>query len=112
MVYDARERRFLLEVAHLMELMPVDVNMAERALGQQIYFKLQERNRAESDSRTNEMGQSASAAIEDASRRNKAWRWVKMGAGAAAGGAIIGKCFLFISLAMMGLLRCIDVLAF
>ncbi|KAH8547661.1 hypothetical protein BGW37DRAFT_509743 [Umbelopsis sp. PMI_123] len=89
MVYDARERRFLLEVAHLMELMPVDVNMAERALGQQIYFKLQERNRAESDSRRNEMGQSASAAIEDASRRNKAWRWVKMGAGAAAGGAII-----------------------
>ncbi|KAI9282443.1 hypothetical protein BC943DRAFT_328796 [Umbelopsis sp. AD052] len=89
MKYDARERRFLLEVAHAMQLAPADVNMAERAVGQQIYFKLEERNAAESGTRTGDMGESASAAMEDASRRNKAWRWVKMGAGAAAGGAVI-----------------------
>jgi hypothetical protein len=94
MKYDARERRFLLEVAHALQLAPADVNMAERAVGQQIYFKLQERNAAESGTRTNDMGESASAAMEDASRRNKAWRWVKMGAGAAAGGAVIGKYLL------------------
>ncbi|CAO3670854.1 unnamed protein product [Umbelopsis ramanniana] len=89
MKYDARERRYLLEVAHAMQLAPADVDMAERAVGQQIYFKLQERNAAESGTRTSDMGESASAAMEDASRRNKAWRWVKMGAGAAAGGAVI-----------------------
>jgi hypothetical protein len=91
MAYDARDRRLLLEVTHLIQQDPKDLEMAERSVGQEIYFKLQERGDIESDRRTSEMGERASAAMEHASKRNQAWRWVKMGAGAAAGGVVIGK---------------------
>jgi hypothetical protein len=91
MAYDARDRRLLLEVTHLIKQDPKDLELAERSVGQEIYFKLQERGDIESDRRTSEMGERASAAMDHASKRNKAWRWVKMGAGAAAGGVVIGK---------------------
>ncbi|GAB5591731.1 hypothetical protein Unana1_06631 [Umbelopsis nana] len=90
MTYDARDRQLLLEVANIIQLSAADVEMAERSVGQEIYFKLEERGVASADQgRTTEMGERALTAMEDASKKNRAWRWVKLGAGAAAGGAVI-----------------------
>jgi hypothetical protein len=77
MTYDSRARMVCLEVAKLIALGEYDLEMAERG--------------TEIDCRTDKMGERASVAIEDASKRNKAWRWAKMGAGAAVGGTVIGK---------------------
>lgn len=96
MTYDARDRQLLLEVANIIQLSAADVEMAERSVGQEIYFKLEERGVASADQgRTTEMGERALTAMEDASKKNRAWRWVKLGAGAAAGGAVIGELSYF-----------------
>jgi hypothetical protein len=91
MTYDSRARMVCLEVAKLIALGEYDLEMAERSVSQEIYFKLEEKGGTEIDRRTDKMGERASVAIEDASKRNKAWRWAKMGAGAAVGGTVIGK---------------------
>ncbi|KAM3579510.1 hypothetical protein VKS41_007967 [Umbelopsis sp. WA50703] len=89
MTYDSRARMVCLEVAKLIALGEYDLEMAERSVSQEIYFKLEEKGGTEIDRRTDKMGERASVAIEDASKRNKAWRWAKMGAGAAVGGTVI-----------------------
>jgi hypothetical protein len=91
MTYDSRARMVCLEVAKLIALGEYDLEMAERSVSQEIYFKLEEKGGTEIDRRTDKMGERASVAIEDASKRNTAWRWAKMGAGAAVGGTVIGK---------------------
>ncbi|KAJ2960190.1 hypothetical protein NQZ79_g4360 [Umbelopsis isabellina] len=89
MTYDSRARIVCLEVARQVGLGEYDLEMAERSVSQEIYFKLEEKGGGESDRKTDEMGERASMAIEDASKKNQAWRWVKMGAGAAVGGTVI-----------------------
>lgn len=91
MTYDSRARTVCLEVAKQVGLGENDLEMAERSVSQEIYFKLEEKGGGEKDRKTDEMGDRANTAIEDASKKNQAWRWVKMGAGAAVGGTVIGK---------------------
>ncbi|KAG2172780.1 hypothetical protein INT43_000127 [Umbelopsis isabellina] len=89
MTYDSRARTVCLEVAKQVGLGENDLEMAERSVSQEIYFKLEEKGGGETDRKTDEMGDRANMAIEDASKKNQAWRWVKMGAGAAVGGTVI-----------------------
>lgn len=89
MTYDSRARTVCLEVAKQVGLGENDLEMAERSVSQEIYFKLEEKGGGEKDRKTDEMGDRANTAIEDASKKNQAWRWVKMGAGAAVGGTVI-----------------------
>ncbi|KAI8143789.1 hypothetical protein BJV82DRAFT_514289 [Fennellomyces sp. T-0311] len=91
-VYDARARRFLFEVAHLARLNPTDVTAVERSVAQQMYFALQE-NTGEKDphlyDRAALMDQSAQKKIEETNKQKKTFRWLATGAGVLGGGALI-----------------------
>ncbi|KAG1438947.1 hypothetical protein G6F56_012460 [Rhizopus delemar] len=83
MNYDARSRRFLLELEHTLELSRGDLNAVERSVSQQIYYALEEQEKKDTGS------SSVKKAIQEGSKRNKALRWAATGAGIVGGGAII-----------------------
>ncbi|KAI9252863.1 hypothetical protein BDA99DRAFT_548304 [Phascolomyces articulosus] len=93
-IYDARSRRFLFELARLAALSPADVTAVERSVAQQMYFALQE-NTKEKDrdgnlqDRAALMDQSAQKKIEETNKEKKAFKWLATGAGVLGGGALI-----------------------
>ncbi|KAJ8662910.1 hypothetical protein O0I10_001086 [Lichtheimia ornata] len=92
-VYDARSRRFLFELAQLMKLAPTDVTAVERSVAQQMYFALQENSGEEKDphleDRATLMDQSAKTSIQNTNKQKKHLKWLATGAGVLGGGALI-----------------------
>ncbi|KAI9489118.1 hypothetical protein BDB00DRAFT_845235 [Zychaea mexicana] len=91
-VYDARARRFLFELARLAKLSPADVTAVERSIAQQMYFALQESS-GEKDpnlhDRASLMDKSAKKKIEETNQKKKTFKWLATGAGVLGGGALI-----------------------
>lgn len=95
-IYDARSRRFLFELARLSNLTPADVTAVERSVAQQMYFALQDNIKDEDkDSNLHDratlMDQSAHKKIDETNKQKKAFKWLATGAGVLGGGALIGK---------------------
>ncbi|KAG2218017.1 hypothetical protein INT45_010814 [Circinella minor] len=93
-VYDARSRRFLFELARLSNLTPADVTAVERSVAQQMYFALQDNIKEEDkDSNLHDraalMDASAHKKIDETNKQKKAFKWLATGAGVLGGGALI-----------------------
>ncbi|KAI9254675.1 hypothetical protein BY458DRAFT_480852 [Sporodiniella umbellata] len=84
MNYDARSRRFLLELEHLLDLSRGDLNSVERSVSQQIYYALEEQ-----EQKNDASSSSIKKALKKGAQNNKALRWAATGAGIVGGGAII-----------------------
>jgi hypothetical protein len=83
-LYDARERRFLIELEHIYRLERGDLSAVERSVSQQMYYALQK-------DQEDDMGSSTKKAVEEASGKKKAFRWLATGGAVLGGGAVIGK---------------------
>ncbi|KAI8876389.1 DUF726-domain-containing protein [Backusella circina FSU 941] len=81
-LYDARERRFLIELEHIYKLERGDLKAVERSVSQQMYYALQK------DQEDN-MGSSTKKAVEEANGKKKAFRWLATGGAVLGGGAVI-----------------------
>lgn len=94
MVYDARARQFLFQLAYTMKLDLADVAAVERSIAQQMYFALQENSKEKDpnlEDRAAIMDQSAKKAMTETNTKKKAMRWLATGAGVLGGGALIGS---------------------
>ncbi|KAL1935010.1 hypothetical protein VTP01DRAFT_4150 [Rhizomucor pusillus] len=92
MVYDARARQFLFQLAYTMKLDLADVAAVERSIAQQMYFALQENSKEKDpnlEDRAAIMDQSAKKAMTETNTKKKAMRWLATGAGVLGGGALI-----------------------
>ncbi|CAO3642179.1 unnamed protein product [Cunninghamella blakesleeana] len=95
-LYDARARQFLYLYTKSLALQPEELIQAERSLGQQLYFTLQEQTKKDNnqhhntdEGRSSLMNDSAQKAMEDNNNKKKLYRWLATGAGVAVGGTII-----------------------
>jgi hypothetical protein len=95
MLYDARSRRFLLELERKLNLSRGDLSSVERSISQQMYYALLENTEKKEDSKGKTMQQnmdlSARKAITDTNKKKEAFKWIATGAGIIGGGALIGK---------------------
>ena len=92
MVYDARSRRFLLELQSCLDLSKGDLSAVERSIAQQIYYALLE-NQAEGGGKKSmqqTMDSSAKKAMESNNKKKDTLKWIATGAGVIGGGALIG----------------------
>jgi hypothetical protein len=102
MVYDARSRRFLVELEHLLNLHRGDLTAVENSVAQQMYYALLDsQNEKKQASKKGEnsssalmqqnMDLSAQKAMTDSNKKKNAFRWLATGVGIIGGGAVIGK---------------------
>lgn len=95
MLYDARSRRFLLELEHALNLYMGDLVSVEKSVAQQMYYGMLEQQEKQQEDGSPSMQQnmdlSARKAIEGANKKKQAFRWIATGAGIIGGGAVIGK---------------------
>jgi hypothetical protein len=95
MLYDARSRRFLLELEHALCLYMGDLGSVEKSVAQQMYYGLLEQQDKQQNDGSPTMQQnmdlSARKAMQDSNKKKQAFRWIATGAGIIGGGAVIGK---------------------
>lgn len=91
MVYDSRSRKFLLQLEHLLKLYRGDLTSVEKSVSQQMYYALLESQEKNESTVEQNMDLSAKKAMEDASKKKQAFKWLATGAGIIGGGALIGK---------------------
>lgn len=101
MLYDARSRRFLVELEHLLNLSRGDLTAVENSVAQQMYYallecqdKIEKKHGGESSAKAimqQNMDISAQKALMDSNKKKNAFRWIATGAGIIGGGAVIGK---------------------
>ncbi|CEP13103.1 hypothetical protein [Parasitella parasitica] len=92
MLYDARSRRFLLELQHALRLCAGDLMSVENSVAQQMYYAMleqQQQQKEEGSSTQQNMDLSARKAIQDTNKKKQAFRWIATGAGIIGGGAVI-----------------------
>ncbi|KAL7310136.1 hypothetical protein PS15m_010931 [Mucor circinelloides] len=93
MLYDARSRRFLLELEHALNLYMGDLVSVEKSVAQQMYYGMLEQQEKQQEDGSPSMQQnmdlSARKAIEGANKKKQAFRWIATGAGIIGGGAVI-----------------------
>lgn len=91
MIYDSRSRKFLLQLEHSLNLYRGDLTSVERSVSQQMYYALLENQEKNTNSVEQNMDLSAKKAMQDASKKKQAFKWLATGAGIIGGGALIGK---------------------
>lgn len=95
MIYDARSRRFLIEMERKLNLSRGDLSSVERSISQQIYYALLENQEKEEKkdkpSMQENMDSSAKKSIFDSNKKKDTLKWIATGAGILGGGAIIGN---------------------
>lgn len=97
MLYDARSRRFLIELERKLNLSRGDLSSVERSISQQMYYALLENQEKEENKKGNSstmqqnMDSSARKAITDTNKKKGTLKWIATGAGIIGGGALIGK---------------------
>ncbi|KAG2197086.1 hypothetical protein INT46_003154 [Mucor plumbeus] len=93
MLYDARSRRFLLELEHALCLYMGDLGSVEKSVAQQMYYGLLEQQDKQQNDGSPTMQQnmdlSARKAMQDSNKKKQAFRWIATGAGIIGGGAVI-----------------------
>ncbi|GAA5796783.1 hypothetical protein HPULCUR_002158 [Helicostylum pulchrum] len=90
MIYDSRSRKFLLQLEHSLNLYRGDLTSVEKSVSQQMYYALLESQEKNSNSSVEQnMDLSARKAMQDASKKKQAFKWLATGAGIIGGGALI-----------------------
>lgn len=91
MLYDARSRRFLVQLEHSLNLYSGDLSSVEKSVAQQMYYALLETQEKDDTTMQQNMDLSARKAITNTNNKKKAFKWIATGAGIIGGGALIGK---------------------
>lgn len=91
MIYDARARRFLLQLQYTLDLYRGDLACVERSVSQQMYYALVENKPEEARTAQEKMDLYAKQSMQDASQKKQIFKWMATGASVIGGGALIGK---------------------
>ncbi|KAI8375199.1 hypothetical protein BD560DRAFT_488819 [Blakeslea trispora] len=90
MLYDAKSKRFLLQLEKCLRLTPGDLGSVEKNIAQQMYYSMLEQQEKSDDSTVqSNMDLSAHKALSDSNKKKQALRWLATGAGVIGGGAVI-----------------------
>ncbi|KAI8049136.1 uncharacterized protein B0P05DRAFT_575912 [Gilbertella persicaria] len=88
MLYDARSKRFLVQLEKCLKLTRGDLGSVEKSIAQQMYYSLLEQQGEQGNTKES-MDTSARKAMVESNKKKQALKWLATGAGVIGGGAVI-----------------------